>query len=147
MKQRISHIVMVIMALAIGLVPQVASAGNSSPVYLDFNKSIVDPAGVWQGTVSGDIEGDLTTVLTDLRVTGPIWHVEFDWIIDSEDDNYDFTAHLTGVLNTETGGVVMNGNVVDGYLLGAQVHEAGQLVDPVTLSFEGSIRIMPATAP
>jgi hypothetical protein len=116
-------------------------------VYLDFSKSIVDPAGIWQGAVGGDIEGELTTVLTALRVTGPIWHVEFDWIIDSEDDNYDFTAHLTGVLNTKTGGVVMNGKVVEGYLLGAQVHEAGQLVNQETLAFEGSIRIMPATAP
>jgi hypothetical protein len=40
----------------------------------------------------------------------------------------------------------MNGAVIDGWLLGAQVHEEGQLVNPNTLGFEGSIRIMPATA-
>ena len=42
--------------------------------------------------------------------------------------------------------VDQNGNVITGYLLGAQVHEAGKLVDPATLEFAGSIRLMPATA-
>jgi tetratricopeptide (TPR) repeat protein len=73
-------------------------------------------------------------------------HVEFDWIIDADDDAYDFTARLSGILNTRTGSVVMNGAVVEGWLLGARVHEEGQLVDPATLGFEGSIRLMPATA-
>lgn len=124
-----------------------ASPGTSNaPVRLDFDKSIVDPDGVWQGTVSGDIEGDLTTVLTSLRVAGPIWHVTFDWIIDADDPDYSFTANLSGTLNTKTGKVVMNGTIVDGYLLGAQVHEEGQLVDAETLQFQGTIRIMPATA-
>jgi hypothetical protein len=57
-----------------------------------------------------------------------------------------FTAHLTGALNTMTGKVIMNGAVVEGWLLGAQVHEEGQLVDPATLGCDGAIRIMPAAA-
>jgi hypothetical protein len=40
----------------------------------------------------------------------------------------------------------MNGTVVDGFLQGAQVHEEGQLVNAATLRFEGTIRVMPATA-
>jgi hypothetical protein len=40
----------------------------------------------------------------------------------------------------------MDGTVVDGFLQGAQVHEEGQLVDPATLGFEGTIRVMPSTA-
>jgi hypothetical protein len=40
----------------------------------------------------------------------------------------------------------MNGTVVEGFLEGAQVHEEGQLVNPATLGFEETIRIMPVTA-
>jgi hypothetical protein len=123
-------------------------AGNASPpVQLTFEKQAVGP-GMWEGTVSGDIEGDLTTVLTACLGPNPcqgtVWRVQFDWIIDAGDRS--FTAHLTGTLNTVTGRVVMNGTVVDGYLEGARVHEEGKLVDPATLGFEGIIRVFPDTA-
>lgn len=120
----------------------------SSPVYLTFDKS-GGGGGVWNGTVSGDIQGHLTTTLTDLRVSGPVWHVVFTWDIDDtalEDGDQSFVATLHGTLNTKTGAVVMNGTVTDGYLLGAQVHEEGQLIDPATLRFQGAIQIMPETA-
>jgi hypothetical protein len=39
----------------------------------------------------------------------------------------------------------MNGTVVDGFREGAQVHEEGRLVEPATLRFQGSIRLMHAT--
>jgi opacity protein-like surface antigen len=129
------------MACAALLAPSAAQA--TSPVHLTFDKSASGP-GTWQGTVSGDVSGDLTTVLRDLRVTGDVWHVEFDWIVSAGSQS--FTARLDGILNTETGAVVMNGRVIDGYLVGARVHEEGQLVDPGTLRFVGSIRIMPDSA-
>jgi hypothetical protein len=119
----------------------------SAPVQLGFEKQAVG-AGVWEGTVSGDIEGDLTTVLTACLGPNPcggtVWRVEYDWIIDAGDRS--FTAHLAGTLNTVTGRVVMNGTVVEGYLEGARVHEEGRLLDPATLRFEGIIRILPATS-
>jgi hypothetical protein len=124
-----------------------APAGATAPLRLTFEKESV-AAGAWEGTVSGDVEGDLNTVLTGCTgpnpCSGQVWHVEFDWIIEAGAQS--FTAHLTGVLNTATGHVVMNGTVVEGFLLGAQVHEEGQLVNPATLGFEGTIRVMPSTA-
>jgi hypothetical protein len=124
-----------------------APASATAPLSLTFEKEAVG-VGVWEGSVSGDVDGELRTVLTSCTgpksCSGTIWHVEFDWIIDSGAQS--FTAHLRGVLNTRTGAVVMNGTVVDGYLQGAQVHEVGQLVDAATLRFEGSIQVMPATA-
>jgi hypothetical protein len=126
------------------LLSQAAGAPHK-PVRLEFEKCLVDPAGIWEGSVSGDIQGDLRTELRELRVTGEVWQVRFAWIIDA--GAHSFTADLSGILNTVTGRVVMNGQVTEGYLAGARVHEDGQLVDAVNSCFVGTIRIMPATAP
>jgi hypothetical protein len=141
-------IVVSLLLLALGSVGAVGAstaAAESAPARLTFDKSIVDPAdGVWEGTTAGDVAGALRTELRGLQVTGPIWHVTFDWIVNAGPQS--FTARLAGTLNTTTGAVVMNGTVIDGWLEGAQVHETGQLVDAATLRFQGSIRLMPATA-
>ena len=137
-------LLLVVAATAIAASATSATASNE-PVRLGFDKSISNPVAlVWTGSVSGDASGALTTRLTDLRISGPVWHVRFDWIIDA--GAHSFVADLTGTLNTVTGQVVMNGTVVDGWLRGAQVHEEGQLVDPATLRFVGEIRIAPASA-
>ncbi|HEX6127955.1 MAG TPA: hypothetical protein VF071_02930 [Candidatus Limnocylindria bacterium] len=141
-----THRFMVVLALVTGLTvaSTTAAVASSAPVSLSFDKSISNPAtSTWSGTVSGDISGDLTTQLLALDATGPIWHVEFDWIVDG---SASFTARLSGTLHTETGRVVMNGTVISGDYLGAQVHEEGQLIDPATLRFTGLIRIFPATS-
>lgn len=130
---------------SIGAVGVSSAAAANAPVRLTFEKTIADPAaGVWEGTTGGDVDGTLRTELRSLRVTGSIWHVTFDWIVTAGERS--FTARLSGVLNTATGAVVMNGTVVEGWLEGAQVHEEGRLLDPGSLHFEGSIRLMPATA-
>jgi hypothetical protein len=130
--------------LATGLLILAVPARASAPVRLTFEKESV-ATGVWEGTVAGDISGDLTTRLTACNGPNPcggrVWHIEFDWIIDAGAQS--FTAHLSGILNNGTGSVVMNGPVVDGFLEGAQVHEQGHLTDANTLRFEGTIRVMP----
>jgi len=122
-------------------------ATANKPVQLEFAKCLADPENfVWHGTVTGDVQGGLTTVLTDLRIAGPIWHVRFDWIVSAGDQS--FVADLNGILNTRTGAVVMSGRATEefDYLAGAQVQERGQLVDPENSCFEGTIRVLPATA-
>ncbi len=115
-------------------------------VNLTFEKTIVDPVlGVWEGWVAGDIEGDLRTELQGLRVAGPIWHVDFLWIIDADEPAQSLTFEASGTLNTGTGQVVMNGTVVDGWLAGARVHEEGQAQDPAGAEFHGIITIMRRT--
>jgi hypothetical protein len=124
-------------------VPDTATSVPVGPLELSFDKTAV-AEGFWQGTVDGDISGTLTTVLTDVQVNEEIWDVRFDWIIIAGDQS--FVADLSGTLNNETGAVEMDGTVVLGYLLGAEVHEEGQLVDPATLQFTGSIQLTPAEA-
>ena len=128
-------------ASLLGGVPAGAAAAND-PVRITFDKSTSGP-GTWSGSVSGDVEGDLSTTLLSLTTTGVIWQVTFDWVVDGDSS---FTARLSGTLNTSTGHVVMNGRVIEGDYLDAVVHEEGQLIDPATLHFQGLIRIMPATS-
>jgi len=106
----------------------------------------IDPDGnyVWNGTVGGDLNGDLETVLLGFSASSKILNVEFDWIVSAGENS--FTARMSGILDTETGKVVMNGTIIDGWLKGAQVHEEGQLVDLDSSGFAGTIRIMPASA-
>lgn len=123
-------------------------AAAEPPVNLTFVKFEVPgphPPGVlaaWEGTVDGDFTGDLRTELRNAWPAGPnILHVEFDFIVSAGMNS--FCTSLTGILNTKTGRVVMNGWVTDGSHLGARVHEAGQQVpNPMTSQFEGIIRIM-----
>lgn len=127
--------------------PATAANATNAPVQVDFVKHVVDPANfVFEGSVSGGVTGDLTSRLVSLNeVSGPIYHVTFDWIVSAGSDS--FTTRTSGIWNTLTGQVVMNGNVISsGYLSGAQVHEEGQLVDARTLTFQGFLRLLPSTA-
>lgn len=141
-----TFLVAVLAMFAFAALPQPASAqpaGNMSPVGIEFDKQ-GGVAGIWHGMVSGDVTGNLTTQLTSAHQTGQILHVTFDWIIDAGAQS--FTAKLEGTLNLKTGAVEMDGTVVEGWLVGARVHEEGQLVDPATGRFQGQILIFPATA-
>lgn len=140
----IRHLVLVLLPLLSAL----ALAGNNpAPVNLSFAKSGGE-GGVWHGSVSGDIAGSLQTVAIRVDDSSPVWKVEFDFIVSAGEQS--FTARLSGTLNTNTGRVVMNGTVTSGYLMGARVHEQGQMVsiDEATgaTTFEGTIRLLPATA-
>jgi len=130
---------------AVASVADAPAASHASVIELQFDKTSTGPT-TWAGTVSGAFDGDLVTVLIDAKQSGPILRVEFDWIISNTAEGQDFTARLNGILNLNTGAVVMNGRVIDGYLVGARVHEEGQLVDPSTGQFQGLIRIMPRSA-
>lgn len=122
---------------------QASSPDETSPVQLQFDKQ-GGANGIWNGTVGGDIVGDLTTQLRSLEQAGPVLKVSFAWIVTAEGQS--FRAVLDGTLNTLTGRVEMNGTVVEGWLIGAQVHEEGQLIDPSVGRFQGTIAIFPATA-
>lgn len=128
-----------------------SQADTEKQINLTFEKSasVTEPF-VWEGSVDGDVAGPLRTELQleDFRETGRIWHVRFLWIIDDGGSD-SFVADLTGILNLNTGRVVMNGRVVsaaDPALVGAQVHEEGQLVDPATSTFQGTITVNIPTA-
>jgi hypothetical protein len=124
---------------AVGAMTVAPIASAAPPLRLEFSKQAVEQ-GVWKGTVSGDIDGGLTTRAIAVDTSDPVWRVTFDWIVDAGMQS--FTARLSGTLDSVTGAVAMKGRVVEGYLLGAKVREKGQLVDPETLGFQGSITVI-----
>jgi hypothetical protein len=115
------------------------TAAAPTLTFLSFDKSAA-AEGVWEGSVGGDVDGSLRTELRDLRMEGPIWFVEFDWIIDAGDQS--FTARLNGTLNTLNGTVLMTGEVIEGAMLGATVYEQAELVNPETSRFQGTILVI-----
>jgi hypothetical protein len=118
-----------------------SGAKTAARFQVDFVKHVVDPQSfVFEGTVSGSVSGELTSKLVSLDAQqGQVLRITFDWIVDAGGKS--FTARTKGTWNQKTGKVVMNGSVIEGYNLGARVHEEGRLVDPATLTFEGYLRL------
>jgi hypothetical protein len=128
-------------AIPLALAQPAAASPDSAPLTWTFDKCSVGP-GVWQGTAQGPAgtSESLETHLTSARQTDGVLHVDFDWHVG---DTY--LAQLTGTLNLKTGAVVMNGQVAEGSYVGSQVHEEGQLYDPINSCFAGTIQVIPAS--
>jgi hypothetical protein len=95
--------------------------------------------------VKGAVTGTLASTAVSFEAgPGGINHVTFEWTVTAGSKS--FVALTTGIWNTHTGAVVMNGRVTSGYLNGARVHEEGRLVDAATLTFAGFLRLLPSTA-
>jgi hypothetical protein len=140
-------LLLTIALLAMAGVAHAAHAQPNDPVRLEFDKCGGEE-GRWEGVVTGDLTGDLVSQAIDVDADRPVWKVRFLWTVGEPGDPDYLVADLTGILNTNTFSVVMNGRVVDGAYTGAQVHEAGQLVgvEDCGLRFQGTITVLPATA-
>jgi hypothetical protein len=136
-------VLLVFAVVVLGLaVAGAAGAAQPGPLHLTFDKQNPDADGVWEGSVSGDAEGRLKTVLISIGGEDPcVKDVVFDWIIKAEDDS--FKARLAGTLDACTGAVQMSGSALTGRYRGALVEEAGQLQDLATLRFTGTIDVYP----
>jgi hypothetical protein len=155
MWKRIVIVAALAMALVILVLPAGASPNGQDIVYFDkaYDAAESTAAGtaVFTGTVSGAASGTVKSTLLDARPVddGVIVLVTFKWeIVDTDlaDGDQSFTAVATGTLNNSNGKVVMNGEVVEGYLSGAKFIEQGKLVDPDTSQFQGSMALVINTA-
>lgn len=141
--KRVVVLCFVLLLSGLSVAAQDEPSSMEGVTYLFFDKSSV-VEGTWEGTVGGDIVGDLQTRLLNIEIVGPVWFVEFDWMVDAGDES--FTARMTGTLNTLTGTVVMSGEVIEGYQVGMRVYEQGQMADAALGRFQGTILILPAEA-
>jgi hypothetical protein len=117
-----------------------ATASNAV-IVIPFEKHQVGP-GHYVGTTADG--GTIDMQLSNSSVTGDVQH--FTATVQLVFPDRSMTATLDGQFNFITLETVLNGYVVDGWLAGARVHEAGQLVGSDPLTFAGTMTVMPASA-
>jgi hypothetical protein len=130
-------------AASVGIAAGAATA-QPKPLVVTFEKHLVDLASLsFEGTSGGRAKGALESRMVpgSLTIDGPIWHFAFDWIVDATAEHKSFVARTTGTFDTNTGLVVMDGVVTEGWYEGASVHEEGRLLDPETFTFAGELGI------
>jgi hypothetical protein len=142
--QKLTILLVAIASVTVAAGTATAHDKRSKPIVVTFEKHVVDPANlVFEGTTGGKAKGTLVSRMLpgSLTIEGPIWHFTFDWIVSAKARRKSFVARTTGTFDTNSGRVVMDGSVIDGWREGAAVHEEGVLIDPATFTFAGELRI------
>ena len=106
-------------------------------------------AGVTGGDVPGTFAGAVLS--RDPFDNGNIVQLEARYEVIGQDAAHSFVAHIEGKQNNETQEAVFNGTIIEGWLLGAQVHVTYDRIAPCpafgkAVCFTGVIRIMPGSA-
>ena len=130
---------------------QTQGSGGAN-VEVTFTKWItVSPAlaGVTGGDVPGTFVG--TVLNRDAFENGNIVQLEARYEVIGQDATHSFVAHIEGKQNNETQEAVFNGTIIEGWLLGAQVHVTYDRIAPCpafgkAVCFTGVIRIMAGSA-
>jgi hypothetical protein len=105
------------------------------------------------GVTGGDVVGTMaTTVLSSTAFdNGVILQLEARYGVIDPSGGHSFTALVQGTQNNQTGTAVLNGVITEGWLIGAQVHVAFEVITPCPFGtrnrcFQGTIRVMPGSA-
>ena len=144
--------------LLLQISPALADGGPS--VELIYTKWVTNSPGfpIMEGVVGGDVVGVFAGEVVSIAsiANGKISPIEALYNIQDPTGDHSFTAHIQGNENDTKGFVgatnVLNGTIVDGWLVGAQVHvkyESFVCGEPNALGgvcYLGTIRIVPASA-
>jgi hypothetical protein len=127
-------------------------ASGGHPVEVTFTKWSTGFPGL-AGVTGGDVPGTFAgTVLSrDPFDNGTIVQLEARYGVIGQDAAHSFVAHIEGKQNNETQKAVFNGTIIEGWLLGAQVHVTYDRITPCpafgqSVCFTGVIRVMPGSA-
>ena len=135
-----------------------SQASGGAPVEVTFTKwstgagigtGIPTHTGISGGDVPGTFAG--TVLSRDPFDNGNIVQLEARYEVIGQDAAHSFVAHIEGKQNNETQEAVFNGAIIEGWLLGAQVHVTYDRIAPCpefgkAVCFTGVIRIMPGSA-
>ena len=134
-------------------------ARGGDPVEVTFTKFVpVFPAlvGVTGGEVPGTFSGAVLS--RDPFDNGTIVQLEARYEVTAADPAHSFVAVIEGKQNNQTQHAVLNGTVISGWLVGAQVHVTYDIIVPATGTscvpaapvnsrcFQGTIRILSGSA-
>jgi hypothetical protein len=135
-----------------GVASAQTQANGGANVEVTFTKWVLafpTLAGVTGGDVPGTFAGAVLS--RDPFDNGNIVQLEARYEVIGQDAAHSFVAHVEGTQNNETQEAVFNGTIIEGWLLGAQVHVTYDRVAPCpafgqAVCFTGVIRIMPGSA-
>ena len=134
-------------------------ANGGANVEVTFTKWVTGfpaMAGVTGGDVPGTFAG--TVLSRDPFDNGTIVQLEARYEVTAADPAHSFVAHIEGKQNNPTQKAVLNGTVIAGWLVGAQVQVTFDVIVPPTgtscvpeapvnrTCFQGTIRVMPGSA-
>ena len=131
--------------------PQAQANRGAANVEVTFTKWV--PAfPTLQGVTGGDVPGTFAgAVLRRVPFdNGKIVQLEARYQVIGQNAAHSFVAHIEGKQNNETQTAVFNGTIIEGWLLGAQVHLTYDRITPCPavgqpVCFMGVIRIMPGS--
>jgi hypothetical protein len=131
---------------------QAEANGGTANVEVTFTKwvpAFPNLAGVTGGDVPGTFAGAVLS--RDPFDNGTIVQLEARYEVIGQDAARSFVAHIEGKQNNETQTAVFNGTIIEGWLLGAQVHVTYDRIAPCPAfgkpaCFTGVIRVMPGSA-
>ena len=127
-------------------------ANRGANVEVTFTKWV--PASpTLAGVTGGDVPGTFAGVVLsrDPFDNGNIVQLEARYEVIGRDAAHSFVAHIEGKQNNETQEAVFNGTIIEGWLLGSQVHVTYDRIAPCpafgqAVCFTGVIRVMPGSA-
>jgi hypothetical protein len=144
-----------------GVAAAQTQARGGAPVEVTFTKwGTGIPVPTHAGVAGGDVPGTFAgTVLSrDAFENGTIVQLEARYEVTAADPARSFVAHIEGTLNNPTQKAVLNGTVIAGWLVGAQVHVTFDVIVPPAgtscvpqapvnkTCFQGIIRVLPGSA-
>ena len=146
--------------------PAIAGAGGAQTqakgganVEVAFTKwSTGFPA--FAGVSGGDVPGTFAATVLSREPfdNGIVVKLEAQYRVTGADPAHSFVAHIEGTSNTQTLKAVLNGTIISGWNVGAQVHVTFDVIDPApgtrcvpaapvnSRCFQGTIRVMPGSA-
>jgi hypothetical protein len=135
------RILAVALAGVIATVAVPTGSSASAPIVIPFTKTKVGDDH-YVGTACDGAPLDVR--MSNVSWTGNAQHFTATFVIAGLPNDRGFTAVLDGIYNDSTGRTVLNGEVTEGWLAGARVHEQGQfagLADQKWPTFTGTLQI------
>jgi hypothetical protein len=139
-----------------GAQTQANGGANVEVTFTKWFTAFPTMAGVTGSDVPGTFAG--TVLGLDPFDNGNIVQLEARYEVTAADPARSFVAHIEGKQNNQTQKAVLNGTVIAGWLVGAQVHVTFDVIVPPTgtscvpgapvnnTCFQGTIRVMPGSA-
>jgi hypothetical protein len=132
---------------------QAQANGGAANVEVTFTKWVEPSFPTFAGVAGGDVPGTFAaTVLSRTAFdNGNIVQLEARYEVIGDDAGHSFVALIEGTQNNQTQKAVLNGTIVEGWLVGAPVHVSFDVIRPCpefgkSVCFTGVVRVMSGSA-